>query len=124
MPDPLACLENNPPWLIDEIAKIVRRQDSWEKFMARREQAAAARELGTERKSVNGLGRVRAEINPKSYHYWGQRLGYECWKDKKFLHEFERDNPDVRVKCGGTKLQVGYGHLSAGARKKFEKSYG
>lgn len=32
-----------------------------------------------------------------AYHYWGRRLGYECWKDDQFVHEFLRDNPGCRV---------------------------
>lgn len=32
-----------------------------------------------------------------SYHYWGQRLGYECWEDKQFVEEFLRDNPECRA---------------------------
>jgi len=59
-------------------------------------------------RSVNGLGRLRMRIDPIVFHYWGQRLGYACWDDKQFLHEFERDNPEVRVKSGGTQIQVGY----------------
>lgn len=70
-----------------------------------------------QRKSIDGIGRLRMRIDSTLYHYWGQRLGYECWKDSQFLREIERDNPEARVVCGGTKLQVGY------AGNRFKKTY-
>jgi hypothetical protein len=71
-------------------------------------QAQIAKENAGEHRAMNGLGRLRMVVGPDAFHYWGRRLGYECWRDKAFLNEFERDNPAVRVKCGGTKIQVGY----------------
>jgi len=73
-----------------------------------------------ERRAMEGIGAVKLEITPQAYHYWGQRLGYECWKDPQFLREFERDNPAARVRCHGTKLQVGF----TGANVRSRKSYG
>jgi hypothetical protein len=69
-------------------------------------------------KSVEGLGRLRMRLDPKLYHYWGTKLGYGCWRDAQFLREVERDNPEVRVKCGGTKMQFGFS-----GQKKFTKKY-
>lgn len=73
----------------------------------------------TDHKSIDGIGRLRMRIDSTLYHHWGQKLGYDCWKDNQFLREVERDNPEVRVKCGGTKLQVGW----SGSSKKFSKKY-
>ena len=82
-------------------------------------QKNAAKTIGSSRetdyKSVNGLGRLRMRIDPYTYHYFGQRLGYKCWHDKQFLREFERDN-----EYGGTKVQSGYGSK----KPKFRKVYG
>lgn len=61
-----------------------------------------------ERKSLDGLGAPIAEITPDSFHYWGLREGYDCWRDKGFMREFLRDNPAARLKAGGTKSQFGY----------------
>jgi hypothetical protein len=47
--------------------------------------------------TIDGLGSLSARIPLDAYHYWGQRLGYECWDDKQFLKEFKRDNPAVAV---------------------------
>lgn len=44
-----------------------------------------------------GNMRPKAVINGPDYHYWGQRLGYECWSDPEFVREYLRDNPDSRV---------------------------
>lgn len=41
--------------------------------------------------------RPKAVINGPDYHYWGQRLGYECWNNEEFVREYLRDNPDSRV---------------------------
>ena len=53
-----------------------------------------------ERKNL-GFGRLRMRITPEAYHYWGGRLGYECWQDKQFLHEFEQQNESVRINSKG-----------------------
>lgn len=70
-------------------------------------------------RSIEGIGRLRMRIDPTLYHKWGQKYGYDCWKDNQFLSEIERDNPEVRVKCGGTRLQFGY----APTNTRFSKKY-
>jgi len=70
-------------------------------------------------RSIEGIGRLRMRVDPTLYHKWGQQYGYDCWRDNQFLNEIERDNPEVRVKCGGTKLQFGY----APTNTKFSKKY-
>jgi len=51
--------------------------------------------------AIDGLGQRTLSIDPTAYHYWGQRLGYDCWNDAQFRREFARDNPEARVKCRG-----------------------
>jgi hypothetical protein len=68
-------------------------------------------------KAVDGIGRLRMRIDPTLYHYWGHKVGYGCWKDAQFLREIERDNPEVRVKSGGTRLQVGF----SGSKRSSQK---
>jgi hypothetical protein len=91
--------------------------------LAKIAQRRAAAQLGQDRKAMNGLGRVRMEVATEAYHYWGQRLGYKCWRDEAFLREFERDNEDARVRCAGTKLQFGYTPAGDSPRVKFHKTY-
>jgi hypothetical protein len=50
-----------------------------------------------EARSIDGVGQKIASIPLDAWHYWGHRLGYECWEDKQFLKEFLRDNPETAV---------------------------
>ena len=72
-----------------------------------------------DRKSIDGVGRLRMRVDPTHFHYWGQKLGYQCWSDKGFLKDVERVHPELKVKCGGTKAQVGY----AASNPRFSKKY-
>jgi hypothetical protein len=66
---------------------------------------AAAQRAGGERRILRtadgDLGAVEMMIDPVSYHYWGQRLGYKCWEDEQFRREYLRDNDVARVKTHG-----------------------
>ena len=68
-------------------------------------------------KAIEGIGRLRMRVDPTLYHYWGHKVGYGCWKDAQFLREIERDNPEVRVKSGGTRLQVGWSGTKRSSQK-------
>lgn len=74
-----------------------------------REMALAAKANG-ERKILRGRegdgGEVKMMIHPASYHYWGQRLGYECWEDPQFCREYLRDNPAARVRTRTDRLTI------------------
>lgn len=47
--------------------------------------------------AVDGIGECTMRLDPMLYHYWGSRLGYDCWKDKQFKKEILRDNENARV---------------------------
>lgn len=66
----------------------------------RTEMALAAKAGGTRRIMREGEmdAHVDAMFHPTSYHYWGQRLGYQCWEDPAFVAEYKRDNPEARVR--------------------------
>lgn len=112
-------LDGLPQDLLPAIENELRTGQLKEHVEAHVNQARAGIENNRDHRAVEGLGRLRMRIDSTAYHYWGTRLGYKCWRDESFLKEFERDNPAVRVRCGGTKLQVGY----AGQNKRFSKSY-
>jgi len=84
----------------DLIAELERRQRA--KVAKMHTEMALAAKSGGERRILrtadNGDGRVEFMIHPVSYHYWGKRLGYECWENKQFVREYLRDNPAARVK--------------------------
>lgn len=94
--------------LLAAMRRLERDELAVKTTLARVEQARIAAALGRGRRSVNGLGRVRMEVSADVYHYWGQRLGYACWRDGEFLRAMERDNPELRVQCGGTKTMTGW----------------
>ena len=95
--------------LASSVASVLRGQMQREHESAYAEQARAAHTAKRETRSVEGMGELKARINPTSYHYWGKRVGYKCWDDRKFIKEYLRDNPESRVNGVSGKVQVGYG---------------
>ena len=53
-------------------------------------------------------GYVDARYEPESYHYWGNRLGYECWQDPQFVREYKRDCEYCRVHNRNPNPTVGW----------------
>jgi hypothetical protein len=74
-----------------------------------------------------GDGEVKMQVDPYSYHYWGQRLGYQCWQDPEFVEEYLRDNPESRIRSRPDKLTiVAPDRLSISelaSHKRFQKTY-
>jgi hypothetical protein len=69
-----------------------------EAVQARARQLAAARAragMGPARRTE--VGRHKFMIDPHWYHYWGQREGYDIWKDPKEIERFARDTPEIAV---------------------------
>lgn len=84
----------------DIVAELDRRaQREFEKAV--REQRLAAKNFGETRvmKCADGTGAyLDFRVHRYFYHYWGQRLGYECWSDAQFVRQFLMKNPECRVK--------------------------
>lgn len=55
---------------------------------------------------IEGIGQADMVIDPTAFHFWGARVGYECWDDEEFLREFKRDNPDTRVRGAARKTTI------------------
>jgi len=86
----------------DIVAELRFRQAK--KYEAMLKRTAAAQRAGGQRRMLRAGGEVAAVemmIDPASYHFWGQKLGYECWDDAGFRREYLRDNPVARVKSAG-----------------------
>jgi hypothetical protein len=62
----------------------------------------------TQHKAIEGLGRLRFQLDPVTWAHWRIKEGPGIWKDKAFKRAYERDNASVRIQCGGTKTQFGY----------------
>lgn len=104
-----------PPGVVEEFKRGRHAREVQTLLRAPRAQDLAAIAHNYEHAAVDGLGRLRMVITGDAFHYWGRRLGYDCWKDEQFRREFERDNPACRVKSRGTRVQVGYRGYVPGA---------
>jgi hypothetical protein len=74
-----------------------------------------------------GDGEVKMQVDPYSYHSWGQKLGYECWRDPEFVEEYLRDNPEARIRSRADNLTIvapdRVGIADMATRKIFRKTY-
>ena len=109
-----------------DVRDILKAWEHARREKARAEMKAQQRVLGERRFLQAGDigGEVGLMIHPEVFHYWGQRLGYGCWNDKQFVHEFLRDNPEARVKNRNPNPTVAVAGLSTVGNKRFTKSYG
>jgi len=116
---------------IEQIYEELRKGELIDFVKAKKEQVQAKIRTG-DRSFFADKGEVKYQIHPKFYHYWGNRLGYECWEDDEFVREFLRDNEECRVKSYSNKIQVGHGSTDKGIGfwkkpimgTKFRKTYG
>lgn len=90
-------VESFGPQMARAIEDELRRGWHMEAMTAavRQKQIAQANPI---RRTVEGVGQAMMSVDPIAYHYWGGRLGYQCWRDRQFVREFLRDNPDARVR--------------------------
>lgn len=108
------------PQVVDELVKGRHAREVLELKKLKETYSGMSASPEGEHRSCEGLGRPIMSIPPLAFHYWGQRLGYDCWSDKQFRNEYLRDNPGARVTTsGGTRVQVGFS-----GNKRFVKSYG
>jgi hypothetical protein len=92
-----------------EVREVLSKWDFQRRRLADAQIRLAAKENGERRAialSDGNTGQVQMQVHPASYHYWGNRLGYECWDDPNFVREYLRDNPECRVKTHASKIQV------------------
>jgi hypothetical protein len=100
---------NIDPSLAVEMEAEFRRGWQMNRVNAEIESKQAAKYTKMRHKSIEGLGQKVANIPGHAYHFWGQKLGYQCWDDKQFMKEFLRDNDQCKVNSGGTKeISVGW----------------
>lgn len=116
-------IESVPADLVKPLLEEFKRGWLKEKVLGRVEQKRLAHTAKQYHRGVDGLGRLRARIPASSFHYWGKRLGYQCWNDEKFMKEYLRDN-NLEVRGGKTKLMVGYGKSTADGSLSLYDGYG
>lgn len=91
------------------VREVLSQWDAQRRRLADAQMRVAARSGGERRALRDGdglCGQVKMQVAPASYHYWGQRLGYECWQDEEFVAEYLRDNPEARVRTHAEKVTV------------------
>lgn len=96
-----------PPDILREVERVLINGWRREEILATAEakqNAAYGHENAANH--IEGVGQMVARIPPFSFHYWGKRLGYQCWEDDQFLKEFLRDNEEVAVKNYAKKTVV------------------
>jgi len=97
------------PSLIPAMEAEFRRGWQMNRIQAEIDSKNSAKFTKMRHKSIDGIGQKVGSIPGQAYHFWGQKLGYQCWDDEKFLAEFWRDNPQCKVNSGGTKeISVGW----------------
>ena len=105
--DLAASLYDLDPDLAEGVLAEFRRGWQAEAVLTQVRQARVAEAVQrVERATVEGIGQHKLEVDATSYHYWGRRLGYQCWNDREFLREFHRDNPAARVKSSPRALTI------------------
>lgn len=88
-----------PPDLRKRVQEELLRGWRMEETKAKAEaKQSAVFNHANEARSIDGVGQLKARIPLAAWHYWGQRLGYECWEDSQFLEEFLRDNPETAIR--------------------------
>lgn len=114
-----------------EVRAVLGQWQAQRQRLARVRMRQAAKAGGERRflRAADGLGgAVGMMIDPESYHYWGQRLGYKCWSDAQWCREYLRDNPEARVKSRADTTTIlvsgggGLGELAA-TNRRFSKTY-
>lgn len=95
---------------LDQLAlmELARKEHQQEALRAQIEQEEFARHC-REANAVEGLGIVRRNIAGFAFHDWAiKENSYDCWKDKSFNKYIDRIAPETKVRCYGTKIQVGW----------------
>jgi len=128
--------------LFEQVKEVVRKWNEGEIRTARQAQDYIAKQLGTDRRSLDGLGAPVMEIDPTLY-YTGAHIAAdadgtprpEVWHDPTWQRLMKEDCPAVFVDAGGTK-DIHVGNTASinssttqftgptGRDVKFHKSYG
>ncbi|GEM_PF-4466950 len=98
--------------------KVMRLVHEREQLQLQREKKAVQGWSLNGRRAVRMPDGTHAQftIPTYSYHMWGKKLGYECWKDAGFVHEFLRDNPQCRINSVAERAMSGWTPASSYAQ--------
>lgn len=101
-----ALVSSIPDHLLREVEREFRTGWNLQKIRTVHQQKWEQKQRKVPARAIEGLGQLEREIPETSWHFWGQKLGYQCWSDKKFLAEWDRDNPQYKVAYQSSKQAV------------------
>ena len=81
-------------------------QRAEEEMTFARQRRIAEANAKLEQSWMEGFGECHFSIDSEVFFHWGRKLGMDCWKDKQFIAEFKRDNPETIVKARRRKASI------------------
>jgi len=117
-------IEQIPEELHAAMLKEFKTGWNFQKVMAEAQTQSVGKVNQIRAKSIDGIGQLQMRVNADSFHFWGQKLGYDCWKDKAFRKRYMEKNDYCKVNSGGTKeIHVGYAGSSSTRNVKYSKVF-
>jgi hypothetical protein len=118
-------LSELPPGVIKKIHEVCTNEFTVQAQLAKiRQQRIAQFHHNHQGRGIEGLGGQEIAVDPWLLGYLQMHHQTSFWDDKEFREWMKKRLDFCRVKTGGTKIQSGYGGLSAGAtKKKFSKKF-
>lgn len=105
----IECLTWADGEMIAQMNEVFRSEWKVKAALAAAKQSQAMTRLGANRKSLEGIGRVRCEIDEELAAMLRAQYGHDCLVQPDFLKFLERQYPHLfRVQCTGTRTQVGW----------------
>ncbi len=86
--------------------KVVRREEVLCALALARQKRIGAANRAIERRHVEGIGEMVAQIDADVYHRLGMIHGYQTVRDPDLLRILLRDNPDIRVTSKSSRVTI------------------
>src|SRR4029077_10833159 len=93
-------------WLRDFCSTLTDEHRAEEELAFASQQRIAAATQRLDHSFMDGLGELHMRVDAEVFWHWVRKEGKDVWNDKGFLHEFKRDNADVRVLTKPRKTSV------------------
>ena len=110
--------------LDSEIAQLAIKQlqDTEKDYYEKQQRLANQYGGGQEAFFDSDMAPDEVRVPAFAYHYWGKRLGYDCWDDPAFRREFARDNPGFKRTVKPRKVTVSV-RAPVSSIKRYTKKY-
>lgn len=115
----IANLTELPIEIRKKVAEICTNEFTVQAQMAKiRQQKIAKFHADHQGRAIEGMGGQEMAIDPWLVSYFQQQHHTSFWSDMDFREWLKKRFDFVRVKTGGTKIQVGFSGVAAAATKK------